>query len=77
MPQERPSVSSDLFQERLDKVLRLLDGMHGIADDRLTHGTTEIEHDGRMLALCDTIRLNSLSLKQKKMQLKSADYKGT
>ena len=28
-------------------MLRLPEGVHGIADDILTHGTTEIEHDRR------------------------------
>ena len=40
-------VSSDVFQERLDKVIRLLPGVIGIADDILTHGRLEIEHDSR------------------------------
>ena len=26
-------IASDVFQERLDRVLRLLEGVHGIADD--------------------------------------------
>ena len=42
-------IASDIFQKRLDRVLRLLEGVCGIADDILTHGTTEIEHDGRSL----------------------------
>ena len=33
-------IASDVFQERLDRVLRLLKGVHGIADDILTHGET-------------------------------------
>ena len=44
---------SDVFQERLDRVLRLLEGVHGIADDILTHRGTEIPHDGRLLKLLD------------------------
>ena len=39
-------IASDVFQERLDRVLRLLEGVHGIADDILTHGETEVQHDG-------------------------------
>ena len=34
-------IASDVFQERLDRVLRLLKGVHGIADDILTHGETD------------------------------------
>ena len=46
-------IASDVFQERLDRVLRLLKGVHGIADDILTCGETEIQHDGRLL-ICGT-----------------------
>ena len=38
-------IASDVFQEQLDRVLRLLKGVHGIADDILTHGETEVQHD--------------------------------
>ena len=68
-------VASDVFQERLDKVLRLLEGVHGIADDILTHGKTEIEHDARLLTLFETARLNNITLNPKKMQFKSTDCK--
>ena len=68
-------VAGDVFQERLDKVLGLLDGVNGIADDIVTHGTTENEHDGRVLALCETARMNNLSLNPKKMQFKLRDCK--
>ena len=68
-------IASDVFQERLDRVLRLLEGVHGIADDILTHGTTEIEHDGRLLTLLKTARMNNLSLNPKKIQFKSTDCK--
>ena len=64
-------IASDVFQERLDRVLKLLEGVHGIADDILTHGTTEIEHDGRLLTLLKTVRMNNLSLNPKKIQFKS------
>ena len=47
----RLNIASEVFQERLDRVLRLLEGIHGIADDILTHGETEIQHDGRLLTL--------------------------
>ena len=36
----RLKIASDVFQERLDRVLRLLKGVHEIADDILTHGET-------------------------------------
>ena len=68
-------IASDVFQERLDRVLRLLKGVHGIADDILTHGETEIQHDGRLLTLLETARMNNLSLNPDKIQFKSTDWK--
>ena len=49
--------------------------MHGIADDILTHGETEIQHDGRLLTLLETARMNNLSLNPDKIQFKSTDCK--
>ena len=43
-------------------MLRLLKRVHGIADDILTHGETEVQHDGRLLTLLETARMNNLSL---------------
>ena len=68
-------IASDVFQERLDRVLRLLEGVHRIADDLLTHGKTEIQHDGRLLTLLETARMNNLSLNPAKIQFKSTDCK--
>ena len=68
-------VSGDVFQERLDRVIRLVSGVLGIADDIVIHGTTENTHDGTALVLCETARLNNLSLNSKKMQFKSTDCK--
>ena len=68
-------VSGDVFQERLDRVLRLLPGVLGITDDIVIHGATENTHDGTVLVLCETARLNNLSLNSKKMQFKSTECK--
>ena len=68
-------VSGDVFQERLDRVLRLVPGALGIADDIFVHGATENTHDETVLVLCETARLNNLSLNPKKMQFKSTDCK--
>ena len=68
-------VSGDVFQERLDRVLRLVPGILRIADDIVIHGATENTHDGTVLILCETARLNNLSLNSKKMQFKSTDCK--
>ena len=68
-------VSGDVFQERLDRVLRLIPGVLGITDDIVIHGATENTHDGRVLVLCKTARLNNPSLNSKKMQFKYTDCK--
>ena len=68
-------VSGDVFQERLDRVLRLVPGVLGIADDIVIHGATENTHHGTVLVLFETPRLNNLSLNSKKMQFKSTDCK--
>ena len=67
--------SGDVFQERLDRVFRLVPGVLRIADDIVIHGATENTHDGTVLVLCETARLNNLSLDSKKMQFKSTDCK--
>ena len=56
-------------------MLRLLKGVHRIADDILTHGKTEVQHDGRLLTLHETARMNNLSLNPDKIQFKSTDCK--
>ena len=66
----RLKIASDVFLERLDRVLRLLEGIHGIADDILTHGETEIQHNGRLLTLLEIARMNNLSLNTNKIQFK-------
>ena len=52
-------------------MLRLLEGLHGIADYIPTHGRT----DGRLLTLLKTVRMNNLSLNLKKVKFKSTDCK--
>ena len=44
-------VSGDVFQERLDRVLRLVPRVLGIADDMVIHDSTENTHDGTVLVL--------------------------
>ena len=68
-------VSGDVLQERLDRVIRLVPGVLGIADDIVTHGATENTCNGTVLILCETARLNKLSLNSKRMQFKSTDCK--
>ena len=62
-------VSGDVFQERLHRLLRLIPEVLGIADDIVIHCATENTQDGTVLVLCETARLNNLSL------FKSTDHK--
>ena len=41
-------VSGDIFQERLDRVIRLVSGVLGIADNIVVHGATENTHNGSL-----------------------------
>ena len=68
-------VFGDVFQERLDRVLRLVPGVLRITDDIVIHSATENTHNGTVLVLCETTRLNNLSLNAKKMQFKFTDCK--
>ena len=52
-------VSGDVFQERLDRVLRLVSGVLGITDDIVIHGATGNIHDRTVLVHCKTSRLNN------------------
>ena len=56
-------------------MLRLVPGVLRITDDIAVHSATENTHDGTVLVLCETARLNNLSLNSKKMQFKSTDCK--
>ena len=71
----RLKIASDVFQKRLDRELRLLKGVHRIADDIFTHGETEIQHNGRLLSLLETARMNNLALNSDKIQFKYTDCK--
>ena len=71
----RLKIASDVFQERLDRVLELVPGTIGIADDIIVYGESEIEHDANFITLCETARTNGLKLNVKKLQFKSKDCK--
>ena len=68
-------IGSDVFQERLDRVLPLVPNKIGIADDIVIYGENEIEHDANFITLCETGRANGLKLNAKKLQFKSNDCK--
>ena len=68
-------IASDVFQERLDRVLALVPNAIGITDDIIIYGKNEIEHDTSFIILCETARVNGLKLNAKKLQFKSSDCK--
>ena len=63
------------FRNDGTEYLDCLKAVHGIANDILPHGETEIQHDGRLLTLLETARMNNLSLNPDKIQFKSTDSK--
>jgi hypothetical protein len=68
-------VSSDIFQERLDSVLKHARGVTGIADDCLITGSTTQEHDTNLLMLLHLARMNNLKFNPKKVQFRTVQCK--
>ena len=67
-------MAGDVFQERLDKITRLVDGVISIADDILIPGKcTNHDHDARLLTLLETACMNNVTLNAKKFNFKSTD----
>ena len=64
-------IASDIFQERLDRVLALVPNTIEIADDIIIYGENEIDHDAGFITLCETARANGLKLNASKLQFKS------
>ena len=56
-------------------MLSLVPGLVGIADDIITQGQSEVQHDASFLTLCETARVNGLKLNKTKLQFKSTDCK--
>ena len=50
-----------MFQERLDRVLKIVPSTTGIADDVLCHKNTEIPHDAAVITLLETARADNLT----------------
>lgn len=53
-------VSADVFQERLNAVLREVDGITACVDDVLVRGVDSKEHDGNLLRLLETARTHGI-----------------
>ena len=64
-------VSADVFQERLNAVLKEVDGITACVDDILARGTDSKEHDVNLLRLLETARANGIRFNPKKLQFKT------
>ena len=63
-------VSQDIFQRKLDEILRDIPNVAGIADDILVFGSTDIEHDQAFINMLETCRKNNVGLNSEKLQFK-------
>ena len=67
------TVAGDLFQERLERVLKSVPSTTGFADDVLCYGNAEIPHDAAVITLLETARANNLTFNAEKFVFKSQD----
>ena len=58
-------VAGDVFQERIDRVLRSVPNSVGIVDDILCHGNEEATHDAALITLLETARANNLTFNRR------------
>ena len=64
-------VSADVFQERLNAVLKEVKGITGYIDDIITRGVDSKDHDVNLLQLLETARMNGIKFNPKKLQFKT------
>ncbi|PFX14801.1 Retrovirus-related Pol polyprotein from transposon 17.6 [Stylophora pistillata] len=64
-------VSADVFQERLNAVLKEVKGITGCIDDILMRGVDSKDHDVNLLQLVETARMNGIKFNPKKLQFKT------
>ena len=62
--------SQDIFQRKLDEILRYIPNVAWIADDILVFGSTDIEHDQAFINMLETCRKNNVGLNSEKLQFK-------
>ena len=67
------SVSSELFQKRLDQALESLDGVIGVTDDVIVHGEDMEQHDKNLKALLDRCRKVGIRLNKEKADLRKSE----
>ncbi|PFX24002.1 Retrovirus-related Pol polyprotein from transposon 17.6 [Stylophora pistillata] len=64
-------VSADVFQERLNAVLKEVKGITGCIDNILTRGVDSKDHDVNLLQLLETAGMNRIKFNPKKLQFKT------
>ena len=67
------TVTSDIFQKKLDSDYIGLPGVTGIADDMVVYSTSESEHDRNLIQFLETTRSNGLRLNKAKIQFKKKE----
>ena len=68
-------VSQDVFQRKLDEILKDVPNVAGIADDILVYGRTDTEHDLAFINMLETCRQNNVGLNSEKLQFKKGKVK--
>ena len=63
-------VAQDIFQSKLDAIFIGMEGVTGIADDMVTAGKDEIEHNRNFLAFMEKCMESNLTLNSEKIQFK-------
>ena len=65
--------AGDVFQERLDRVLKSVHSTTSISDDVLCYGNAEIPHAAAVITLLETARANNLTFDAENFVFKSQD----
>ena len=67
-------VAQDIFQSKLDAIFIGMEGVTGIADDMITIGKDEMEHDRNFLAFMEKCMENNLTLNSGKIHSNNHRY---
>ena len=66
-----PKVSTNVFQERLNAVLKEVKGITGCIDDIRRRRVDSKDHDVNLLQLLETARMNGIKFNPKKLLFKT------
>ena len=67
------SVSSEMFQNRLDQALEGLEGVINVSDDVIVHGKNKEDHDKNLKKFLDKCREVGIRLNMKKAELRRSE----